>query len=192
MNTRRKFLITAPMGAIAAAVACRGGQESGSSASAPTTAGAPPTFGTGPVSGPPVSASTFEEAEKLARVTMTSSERQVAASSWPRSLAPLLERRTGPRKISIEPGVAPATRWDPAHEVGYAVPTTIKFVRSPSESIPLPANDADIALAPVTRLSRWIEQKALTSERLTNIYLKRIEQFDPKLRAVITLTRDVA
>ena len=28
MNTRRKFLITAPMGAIAAAVACRGGQES--------------------------------------------------------------------------------------------------------------------------------------------------------------------
>jgi Asp-tRNA(Asn)/Glu-tRNA(Gln) amidotransferase A subunit family amidase len=192
MNTRRKFLITAPMGAIAAAVACRGGQESGSTAPAPTTAGAPPTFGTGPVSGPPVSASTFEEAEKLARVTMTSAERQIAASSWPRSMAPLLERRTGPRSISIAPDVAPATRWNPALEVGYAVPTSIKFVRSADESMPLPANDADIAFASVTRLSRWIERKALTSERLTYIYLTRIEQFDPQLRAVITLTRDVA
>ena len=192
MNTRRKFLITAPMGAIAAAVACRGGQEGGSTVPAPTTAGAPPTFGTGPISGPPVSASTFEEAEKLARVTMTSSERQIAASSWPRSMAPLLERRTGPRKISIEPEVAPATRWNPALEVGSATPISTTFVRSASESMPLPANDADIAFAPVTRLSRWIEQKALTSERLTNIYLKRIEQFDSKLRAVITVTRDVA
>jgi len=192
MNTRRKFLITAPMGAIAAAVACRGTPESGSTPVPPTTAGAPPTFGTGPVSGPPVSPSTFEEAEKLARVSMTSSERQVAAASWSRSMAPLLERRTGPRKVSIEPAVAPATRWNPALEVGYAVPAAIKFVRSAAESIPLPATDADIAFAPVTRLSRWIEQKALTSERLTNIYLKRIEQFDPKLRAVITLTRDLA
>jgi Asp-tRNA(Asn)/Glu-tRNA(Gln) amidotransferase A subunit family amidase len=192
MNTRRKFLITAPMGAIAAAVACRGGQEGSSTPASSTTAGAPPTFGTGPVSGPPVTASTFEEAEKLARVTMSASERQMAAASWPRSMAPLLERRTGPRKVSIDPTVAPATRWSPALEVGYAVPTSGAFARSASESIALPANDADIAFSPVTRLSRWIEQKALTSERLTGIYLKRIEQFDSKLRAVITLTGDAA
>ena len=36
---------------------------------------------------------------------------------------------------------------------------------------PLPANDEDIAFAPVTKLSRWIEQRKLTSERLTKIYL---------------------
>ncbi len=192
MNTRRKFLITAPMGAFAAAVACRDTQPSGSPPASSSTAGAPPTFGTGPVSGPPVSTSTFEEAEKLARVTMTASERQTAAASWPRTMAPLLERRTGPRKVSIDPGIAPATRWNPALEVGYAVPASIQFVRSASESFPLPNNDTDIAFSPVTRLSRWIEQKALTSERLTAIYLKRIEQFDSKLRAVITLTREVA
>jgi Asp-tRNA(Asn)/Glu-tRNA(Gln) amidotransferase A subunit family amidase len=44
----------------------------------------------------------------------------------------------------------------------------------------------------VTRLSRWIEQKKLTSERLTQIYLQRIEQYNPKLRCVITLTRELA
>jgi Asp-tRNA(Asn)/Glu-tRNA(Gln) amidotransferase A subunit family amidase len=56
----------------------------------------------------------------------------------------------------------------------------------------LPPTDADIAFAPVSQLSRWIEAKKLTSERLTNIYLDRIKRFDPKLRAIITLTPDVA
>ena len=57
---------------------------------------------------------------------------------------------------------------------------------------PLPANDEDIAFAPLTQLSRWIETRKLTSERLTDIYLDRLERFDPKLRCVITLTRDLA
>jgi Asp-tRNA(Asn)/Glu-tRNA(Gln) amidotransferase A subunit family amidase len=57
---------------------------------------------------------------------------------------------------------------------------------------PLPKNDADIAFSPVTHLSRWIETKQITSERLTNIYLDRIAKYDSKLRCVITLTRDLA
>ena len=39
---------------------------------------------------------------------------------------------------------------------------------------------------------RWIQQGKLTSERLTGLYLKRLEQFDPKLHCVITLARDSA
>src|SRR5205085_3274079 len=42
------------------------------------------------------------------------------------------------------------------------------------------------------RLSRWIQTRKLTSERLTGIYLARIEKFDPKLRCIITVTRDQA
>ena len=53
-------------------------------------------------------------------------------------------------------------------------------------------DDADIAFAPVTALSRWIQSKKLTSERLTGIYLARIEKFDPKLRAIITLNKEGA
>jgi Asp-tRNA(Asn)/Glu-tRNA(Gln) amidotransferase A subunit family amidase len=66
------------------------------------------------------------------------------------------------------------------------------FVRSKSDPGPLPPNDEDIAFAPVTKLSRWIENKQISSERLTRIYLKRIEQYNPKLRCVITLTREHA
>jgi Asp-tRNA(Asn)/Glu-tRNA(Gln) amidotransferase A subunit family amidase len=56
----------------------------------------------------------------------------------------------------------------------------------------LPNHDEDIAFAPVTVLSRWIETKQITSERLTHIYLDRIAKYDGKLRCVITLTREVA
>src|SRR5262245_16744510 len=176
MNTRRQFLITAPMGMLAAAVGCRGEQQAAPGASAPsTTPGAPPAFGTAPAVGPEVSVATFAEAEKLVQVTMSAAERDMAAGSWRRSMAPLLERRVGPRKIKLEPELAPATRWNPMIAGTKTAPSRDVFVRSPGEPGPLPANDAEIAFSPVTRLSRWIEQKKLTSLRLTNIYLQRIE-----------------
>jgi Asp-tRNA(Asn)/Glu-tRNA(Gln) amidotransferase A subunit family amidase len=56
----------------------------------------------------------------------------------------------------------------------------------------LPQSDEDIAFAPVWKLSRWIEQRKLTSERLTGLYLARLEKFNPKLHCVITLTTELA
>ena len=109
MNTRRQFLIRAPLGFLVAASACGGDRQPPASQSTPATPGAPPTFGTGTGSGPGVSPATFAEAEKLMQVTMTAAERQQAADSWRRSLAPYLERRTGPRKVSFEASDAPAT-----------------------------------------------------------------------------------
>jgi Asp-tRNA(Asn)/Glu-tRNA(Gln) amidotransferase A subunit family amidase len=197
MNTRRQFLLTAPLGMLAAASAC-GPQTPSSSGSAPassspaSTPGAPPTFGTGPVTGPPVSAATFAEAEKLVQITMRPADREMAASSWQRSLAPLLERRTGPRKVALEPEVAPATVWTPSLIDTRGAPTRDTFVRSQANATPLPASDAEIAFAPVTQLSRWIEQKQITSDRLTRIYLQRIDAHDSKLRSVITKTADHA
>src|SRR4029078_7361271 len=72
------------------------------------------------------------------------------------------------------------------------LPAQNRFVRSKSEEKPLPTSEDAIAFAAVTQLSRWIETRKLTSERLTNIYLNRIERLDPKLRSIITLTKDHA
>ena len=183
----------APLGILSASVACRDRQQATPEVSTlPTTPGAPPAFGTAPGAGPAVSSSTFAEAEKLAQVTMSAAERDMAAASWRRSMAPQLERRTGPRKVPLDSQIAPATRWNPVLADERPGPARDQFVRSKSDSSPLPSSDADIAFAPVTQLSRWIEGKALSSERLTNIYLQRIAQFDPKLRSVITLTKEVA
>ncbi len=79
-----------------------------------------------------------------------------------------------------------------ASPASAAAAATGAFVRSAPTARPLPASEEEIAFAPVTQLSRWIESKAITSERLTEIYLARLERFDPKLRCVITLTREHA
>ena len=195
MNTRRQFLIRAPLGLAAAAAACRGesdGAATQSPAAHPATPGAPVAFNTAPPVGPEVTATTFAEAEKLAQVTMTDAERAMAVGSWRRAMAPMLERRTGPRKVPLEPEIAPATRWDPLLPGLTASAQRDRFVRSASDPGALPSTDDDVAFAPVTRLSRWIEQRKLTSERLTGIYLARIARHDPRIRSIITLTRDQA
>jgi Asp-tRNA(Asn)/Glu-tRNA(Gln) amidotransferase A subunit family amidase len=192
MNSRRQFLIQAPLGLLAATAACRGDQQTVAVPATPPPPGAPPTFGAAPEVGPIVSPSTFAQAEKLVQVTLTDAERDMAAASWRQSMAPLLERRVGPRKVALESTVAPATRWNPALTTVPVGPVRDRFVRGPSEPGPLPASDEEIAFAPVTKLSRWIERKQLSAERLTALYLGRLERFDPKLRCVITLMRDSA
>ena len=160
MNTRRQFLVTAPLGLLGVTAACRDrAQAPGARSAAPD--GAPPTFGALPEVGPEVSPATFAEAEKLVQVGLTESERAMAAGSWRRSMAAMLERRTGPRRVAIDAGVAPATRLESraARREGGG-PTRDRFVPTAIEPGPLPATDADIAFAPVTRLSRWIETRA--------------------------------
>ena len=204
MKTRRQFLIKAQLGVLAAASAGLSvsnpdqafAQTSPptvpATPAAPATPGAPPTFGTLPAFGPEVGAVTFAEAEKLTQVTMTAAEREMAANSWRTSMAAMLERRSGPRKVTLEASVSPATQWNPVLPGMKVGPLRDKFIRSQSDGAPLPKNDDDIAFAPVSKLSRWIETKALTSERLTRIYLERIKRFDAKLRCIITLTAEHA
>jgi Asp-tRNA(Asn)/Glu-tRNA(Gln) amidotransferase A subunit family amidase len=187
-KSRREFLTHASLAVLGTAAAAYAQDQK------PTepTPGAPPAFGTAPPVGPEVSAETFAQAEKLVGVEFTSDELAQAASNWRSAMAPLYELRVGPHKVALETTLAPWSRWDPVLPGTVQLPAHNRFVRSKTDPGPLPTNDEDIAYATVSRLSRWIEQRQLTSERLTNIYLARLEEFNPKLRCVITLTRELA
>jgi Asp-tRNA(Asn)/Glu-tRNA(Gln) amidotransferase A subunit family amidase len=189
-KSRREFLTITSLGLLAAAT-YRGHPQNPSN----LPPGAPPAFGTGPAVGPEVSVSTFAEAEKLVQFPLSDADSAMAAASWRRTLASVYERRTGPRKLALEPTLAPATRWDPVlpgMKPGVKAVVRDRFVRSATVAGSLPPKDEDIAFAPVTQLSRWIEKRQLTSDRLTRIYLERLERFNPQLRCVITITRDLA
>src|SRR5713101_8593371 len=195
-KSRRHFLTQTSLGLIGAAVATSSSAQDHANEIAqeptPLPPGAPPAFGTGPAVGPEVSPATFAEAEKLVQVNLSTADRTLAAETWRVNLAALYERRTGPHTIALEPTLAPFSRYHSVLPGQSSGPQRDQFIRTKTDPGSLPSNDADIAFAPVTQLSRWIEQRKVTSERLTQIYLKRIEQFDPKLRCVITLTRDLA
>src|SRR5215467_1092475 len=144
MNTRRQFLIRAPLSLLVATAGIKSG-NSQTPSQTPTTPGAPPTFGTGPGSGPAVTTETFAEAEKLMQVAMTPAERQQAADSWRTSLAPYLERRTGSKRMALADTDSPATLWNPMLPGLAASPSADKFVRSKADAVPLPSSDDDIA-----------------------------------------------
>jgi Asp-tRNA(Asn)/Glu-tRNA(Gln) amidotransferase A subunit family amidase len=184
-NSRRGFLTSSA--ALFAAV----GASVSAEEQAPTP-GAPPAFGTAPPVGPEVTPATFAEAEKLVRVQLTDPERTQAAQNWRESMAALYERRTGPRKVALNTSLAPYSQCNPVLPGHHALPSQDRFVRTDTDPGKLPGTDAEIAFAPVWKLSRWIETRQLSSERLTHIYLDRLTRFDPKLRCVITLTADLA
>lgn len=190
-NSRREFLTVTSLGLVGAAVSRTLEAQAPNQKQQPTP-GAPPAFGTGPLVGPEIKPVTVKEAEKLVQITMTAPEIDMAASSWRPNMASLYERRTGPRKVKLETALSPATQWNPALPDIKVVAQRDRFVRTASDPGPLPANEQDIAFAPVAKLSRWIEQRKLTSTRLTQIYLKRLQEFNPKLRCVITLTAEHA
>jgi Asp-tRNA(Asn)/Glu-tRNA(Gln) amidotransferase A subunit family amidase len=193
-KTRRDFLTAAAAGIAGIAAGSHGEAQTPSAPPPQTTpaAGTPPAFGTAPAVGPEVTAATVAEAEKLVRVMLTEKDRAQAAGNWREAMAGTMERRTGPKKVALETSLAPASRWDPVLPGLTAGPARDRFLRGKADPGPVPKREDDIAFAPVTALSRWIESGALTSERLTRIYLERLERFDPKLECVITLTPELA
>jgi Asp-tRNA(Asn)/Glu-tRNA(Gln) amidotransferase A subunit family amidase len=158
----------------------------------PETPGAPPAFGTSAPVGPAVTPQTFAEAEKLVQVSMTPADRALAANNWQQSLASVYERRVGPRKLHLEDTAVPATVWNPTLSGMAAGPVRDEFAPRHVPVRPLPSTESEIAFASVAELSGWIRTKQISSERLTQIYLRRLETYDPKLKCVITLTREHA
>ena len=194
-SSRRQFLTLTAAGLVSAATKGNAAAQIDAGSAAPPAQlppGSPSAFGTAPPVGPEVSATTFAEAERLVQVQNTPADRAQMASNWRESLAAMYERRTGPKKVALEATLAPAMRWDPLLPGLEALPAHPRFVRSPRAAVKLPSADDAIAFAPLTQLSRWVESRAITSSRLTQIYLDRLERFDSKLRCTITLTRALA
>ena len=190
-TSRREFLVTSAAILGASATSAQGASEHPAGAGTPPP-GSPPAFGTAKGVGPEVTAGTFSHAEKLVRVTLSPAHRAEAAINWRNSMAPLYELRTGPRQVNLNPGLAPYSLWNPVLPGNTAIPRSNVFVRAGRDPGPVPARDVDIAFAPLWKLSRWVETRQLRSERLTELYLERIQTFDPRLKCVITVIRDPA
>ena len=93
-------------------------------------------------------------------------------------------------------------------DVGYDVPPALYFHAAPqqrsqelprgtvsaSETAPpaLPDSDEGLAFLPLGELAALMQSRQITSQQLTELYLGRLEHFDPFLHCVVTLTRDIA
>ncbi len=189
-KSRREFLTQSTLTLLGAAAATTA--TLAQNPATPTTPGAPPAFGTAPAVGPEVTTVTFAEAEKLVQFPLTEKDRSQAAGNWRQAMAPLYERRVGPRKVAIPDTAVPYSRWDCTLPGMNPGPAQNRFSPSTGVVPPMPSTEEAVAYSPVHHLSHWIQTRQLKSTHLVHIYLERIEQFNPKLNCIITLTRDHA
>ena len=134
-----------------------------------------------------ITVETIAAAERLMGVDYTPAERQLMLDNLEGQIASALARRTVP----MSNHVPMALRFDPRLP-DFAMPHGRDALKLSPVSAPLPASDEDIAFAPVTHLATWIRSGALTSRRLTQIYLDRIAALAPKLQCWAQVTPDLA
>jgi Asp-tRNA(Asn)/Glu-tRNA(Gln) amidotransferase A subunit family amidase len=126
-------------------------------------------------------------AERMMGVNYSQTERQQMLDNLEGQIASAIARRSVP----LENAVPMALRFDPRLP-GFTMPHGADALGMSIVAMPLPAADQDIAFAPITHLATWIKSGALTSRRLTQIYLDRITSIGPKLECFAAVTADLA
>ena len=131
---------------------------------------------------------TIAAAERVMGVRYTEAERALMQGN----LAPQIQSARKRRELDFPNDLAPATRFDPRLP-GFRAPAAQRPLRwSEPDPGTLPRGDEDIAFAPVAHLAHWIRSGELTSRRLTEIYLSRIEAIAPSLECFVTVTAERA
>ncbi|WP_299819833.1 amidase [uncultured Jannaschia sp.] len=130
-----------------------------------------------------LSVADIEGAERLMGVAYTPGERAQMLENLEGQIASAVARRA----VRLGNDVPMASRFDP-RPPGFAMPHGRDLLRpAPRRATPLPEADEDIAFAPVAALGPWIASGALTSRRLTDIYLDRIAALNPHLECFATI-----
>ena len=118
-------------------------------------------------------------------------DRGMAARSWRANMAALYERRTGPRKVALEPTLAPGrTGTRCAGREGR--PGSRPIFRSKADPGPLPARDEDIAFAPLTSSRAGSNSASLPLSGSLRSIWREWKSSIRNCAASITLTREFA
>jgi Asp-tRNA(Asn)/Glu-tRNA(Gln) amidotransferase A subunit family amidase len=141
------------------------------------------------VKGKMINTGDIASAEKIAALRFTESERRLMVDNLRENAAAYGKMR----KVPLPNGVPPAIAFSPA----------VPGVSWPKEQAPMvylpdnpdlerPADLEDLAFWPVTSLAQLIRSRQLKSVELTEMYLKRLKRYGPRLECVITLTEELA
>jgi len=95
--------------------------------------------------------------------------------------------------VSLPNAVPPAILFDPIPP-GESLPVIAKgpTVRARVTSPRVTSDLEELAFLPVTALSELVRTRKVSATQLTDMYLRRLEKYDPVLHCVITLTSDRA
>jgi Asp-tRNA(Asn)/Glu-tRNA(Gln) amidotransferase A subunit family amidase len=159
--------------------ACKGRETTTAPASEP--ASPPAKVPTG------LDAATVAAAERVVGIEYTDAERVQLL----RTLQQQIELAQARRAHAQPNTLAPATVFDPRLP-GTVLRVEKDRLRLPDAPRSQPVDDTAIAFASLPELAAWLRAGSLTSTRLTEIHLRRLETIGPSLACTVTLTRDRA
>lgn len=133
-----------------------------------------------------ITAETIRAAEALFAVEYAPEERAQMLDNLEGQIASARARRSFP----LANDIPAACRFDP--RLPHTVLPPPGLLRWSQVDAPCPADETDIAFAPVTHLAAWIASGTLTSRRLTEIYLRRIEALNPALLCFAVVSHERA
>ncbi|MCK5575800.1 MAG: amidase [Sphingomonadales bacterium] len=102
--------------------------------------------------------------------------------------------RAGPRAVralDFDNALPPAPAFDPRLP-GRDYGSQSNSAQTKAPRAALPSNKTDIAFAPLTQLSHWVKTRKISSRKLTDIYLKRIQKHAGELECFVTVTAKLA
>ena len=144
-----------------------------------------------------ITVETIASAEALAGVSFTAEQREMMLENLRRQQ----RAQQALHAIPLDNAVAPAFHFDPVPP-GEALPARLTapaaataVATAPSARIALrgaPQSVEELAFEPVRVLAELVRTRKVTSRELTDMYLRRLERFDPQLHAVVSLTPERA
>ena len=185
---RRHFLKSAALGALITPLAACARDDAGSPASSGgTMQGVPQGSRESASAGDGLTTETVRSAGRVLGLDFTDTEYDQMLPT----LESRLEQLAALRAIEIPNDLPPALTFDPRLPDSPLPPGDTDLTLSPATAA-LPEDDAAIAYASVRQLGAWLRDGSLTSRRLTDIYLARIEQYGAQLECFVTVTPALA
>jgi len=135
-----------------------------------------------------ITVNTLKEAQKLFGLDFTDKENEQLLTVLGKQVENLQELRT----IEKSNGLPQALTFDPRLSYVDYPERQNRLELSKSSSYVKNMTDGNIAFASIKQQAAWIKKGKITSERLTKIYLKRIQKHGPALECFVTVTEDLA
>ncbi|MBX3097918.1 MAG: amidase, partial [Fimbriimonadaceae bacterium] len=134
-----------------------------------------------------LSSDDIAKAEKLAGVSLTEEQRSALARQLQAQRRAFDELRNG----DIPNDLAPMTPFVPQGKVkNLAGPVDANVIRR--DRLRRPNNDEDLAFMTVAELGQLIRTKQVTSRELTELSLRRLKDYGPRLLNLVSLTEERA
>jgi len=139
-------------------------------------------------SSPPLSPEIVAAAEKMLPISYSDAEREQLLHGFEGQLQAINELRSQ----NLENQLAPSQVFNPLLPgKARTQQESVSSVSTPTLKT-APTNSKKIAFASLSELGHWMRYDGLSSEKLTGIYLNRIQKYEPKLESFITVTASLA